>query len=83
MKKKTNQRNSPYNTTYVSEPPEKLQRTFMGDFEKRPTTWQTNDEIYGMAHTVYGTKQQLTFHHTDSLSVKEVHFDYGAASNGG
>jgi hypothetical protein len=36
-----------------------------------------------MAHTVYGTKQQLTFHHTDSLCVKEVHFDYGAASNGG
>jgi hypothetical protein len=30
--KKTNQRNPPYNTTYVSEPPEKLQRTFMGDF---------------------------------------------------
>jgi hypothetical protein len=30
LKKKTNQRNSHYNTTYVSEPPEKLQRTFMG-----------------------------------------------------
>jgi hypothetical protein len=23
-------------TTHVSEPPEKLQRTFMGDFEERP-----------------------------------------------
>jgi hypothetical protein len=35
-------------------------------------------------HTqVYGTKQQSTFHHIDSLCVKEVHFDYGAASTGG
>ncbi len=82
MENKTNQRNSPYNTTYVSEPPEKLQRTFMGDFEERPYGRQMMK--YMEWHTQYMEQSNnQPFTTLDSLCVKEVHFDYGAASNGG
>jgi hypothetical protein len=83
LKKRTNQRNSPYNTTtYVSEPPEKLQRTFMGDFEERPHCRQMMK--YMEWHTQYiEQSNNRPFTTLIVFCVKEVHFDYGAASNGG